>query len=322
MNTETFLSWRDVVIRVEGAPLSLIRTVTSGLDPIRVARFKICEPWSVPAVVVIFKESDVVPRVDVEGGRTVVRGSVEYWSGAERFACVLLQAVDGHRLENSRVILHGAAVAIGDSAVLLTGPSDAGKTTTALQLCTSYGARLISNDHILLEPDAGGFMAEPSDDTRLAFRSQALFLSRRDLYKAEYGDQGDVNVYKRSRVEPAVLGIRTCSERLPLRAIVTVGLGMVVGTEFYPTPRDRKTVALHADMTSRIRAADLILKTDADREEAPPALPSLVTEAIWEGTRLAVARLSTVPAWDAKGDPESISSAIVEAVNSVGGEPT
>ena len=52
-------------------------------------------------------------------------------------------------------LAHGAAVGIGDDAVLLVGRGGSGKSTTALA-CLDRGLRYAGDDYVLLRPDGGG----------------------------------------------------------------------------------------------------------------------------------------------------------------------
>jgi hypothetical protein len=50
------------------------------------------------------------------------------------------------------LLVHAAAVRLGDLAVIAVGSAGAGKTTVALSLMESFGAQLASNDTLLLRP--------------------------------------------------------------------------------------------------------------------------------------------------------------------------
>lgn len=308
------LQWRSVGVRIENAPTVVVESVVGALDPIRIDRFETKHDGN-HAVTVSFVRQSGKPRVTLVEGQILVEGPPMFWSRNERFACVLLQAVDAVRIARGRVLLHGAAVEMYGKAVVLTGPSDAGKTTMALDICLERGARLIANDHVsLVANDRGGFDVEPSHDTKFAFRSQALWLSRKNLYDRTFSKTDELAAYERKRVDAAVLGIETCETKVPLNAIVTIGLGMVPNCEFYRTPRDRKILGWHADITSRVRGADLLLQADEDTP-TPPALPNLVDDAVWAGVCRALERLdASVEAYDAKGDVNACSEAIVNLV--------
>jgi len=56
--------------------------------------------------------------------------------------------------------LHGGAVAIEGRALVLLGRSGAGKSTSAQALCTHFGAQLLADDAVALDPDRGSFGAE------------------------------------------------------------------------------------------------------------------------------------------------------------------
>nr|WP_092778941.1 hypothetical protein [Jannaschia pohangensis] len=58
-------------------------------------------------------------------------------------------------LPDGRFCVHGTAVVLGQRAVLLLGPTGAGKSGLAAQLI-AHGGRLISDDLVVLEPTARG----------------------------------------------------------------------------------------------------------------------------------------------------------------------
>ena len=60
-----------------------------------------------------------------------------------------------------RLVLHGAAVADEQGAIVLLGPTGAGKSTLTASL-TAHGFGLLSDDCVLLQPHARGFRAIPA----------------------------------------------------------------------------------------------------------------------------------------------------------------
>ena len=77
-----------------------------------------------------------------------------------------------------RLAVHATAVSIGGRAVLIVGPSKAGKSRLALALIDASTSRrrirLIGDDRVLLSRYAGGLLAKPHPRT-------AGFLERRGL---------------------------------------------------------------------------------------------------------------------------------------------
>ncbi len=58
--------------------------------------------------------------------------------------------------QRGAVMLHAAAVAVGEQVVLLVGDAGSGKTTLALDGLVHHGAAVLSNDHCLLSAQAHG----------------------------------------------------------------------------------------------------------------------------------------------------------------------
>lgn len=60
------------------------------------------------------------------------------------------------------IVLHASAVAIGQSGLLITGPSSSGKSSLALELM-ALGATLVADDRVLATPskEAGILMTAP-----------------------------------------------------------------------------------------------------------------------------------------------------------------
>ena len=69
--------------------------------------------------------------------------------------------------------IHGAAIALGERAVLLMGDSGAGKSTAAASLCRSHGALLLADDAALLQ-DVGGFLNVVPSETRHALAPRSM----------------------------------------------------------------------------------------------------------------------------------------------------
>ncbi len=124
----------------------------------------------------------VVGRVGRDGddlvaewpGRATLRsdargGHVRFFKAPE------LVADDAEKLERGSVQLlllhlrggiplHGAAVAMGEHAVVLVGESGAGKSTLAASLCVHQEGRLLADDAVLIDRGIAGFCVRPNHE--------------------------------------------------------------------------------------------------------------------------------------------------------------
>ena len=57
------------------------------------------------------------------------------------------------------LLIHGAAVAVGDRIVILAGPRHTGKTTLLLHLLLALKGRLVANDRVFVWPESDRFVA-------------------------------------------------------------------------------------------------------------------------------------------------------------------
>ncbi len=110
---------------------------------------------------------------DVRGGRLVRKLTTGVLMGVERHGAFAVGDLVRHlnqgiNLVNNRyaktvlrrghLLLHASAVARDGRAVALAGPPGAGKSTTSLHL-VEQGLRFVSNDRLLVRPDADGVEA-------------------------------------------------------------------------------------------------------------------------------------------------------------------
>jgi hypothetical protein len=73
------------------------------------------------------------------------------WDNADSIMQILLWHIfELKRQRAGEYIFHASAVVRNGSAVVLTGPSEAGKTTIAVDLCRNYGFAFYSNDAVVM----------------------------------------------------------------------------------------------------------------------------------------------------------------------------
>jgi hypothetical protein len=84
---------------------------------------------------------------------------------------------------------HASAVAIGGRAVMILGDSDAGKSTTAAELCLGSRGRLLSDDVALLTNRNGTFYVLPSEDRHYLSPASGKALGVR-VAKSRLGPRG------------------------------------------------------------------------------------------------------------------------------------
>ncbi len=284
------VDWQGLRIALSSMDRHLWQNLDGARDPIRLGPFALHEHGYGDSVAVVRHDSaNVPPGVTVRERRDVViAGPTDYWAGGERLGCVLLQTFDAELLRRGRAVLHGAAIELDGEVVVLTGPSDSGKTSLAFELCRA-GGRLVANDHVMIDLTGARPHVLSSQDHVIAFRSHALWLNDRELYERLLGRADEPLPYARLRVPPAQLGIGVASGAFPLRMICFVALGTTALGTRYPTPAARALVKLHADITSRVHASNLVLLQD--NGEFGPALPDLVDRDVDRAASDAVARL-------------------------------
>lgn len=268
------IRWCGREVTVAGGDPAFWLALHGRRDPIRLDVFQVEEVEEAatirPAIVHLPADE---PRVALLGDQVVVYGSTEFWAGAERLGCVVVQFCDRDILRSGKIIMHGSVVELDGAGVLLTGPSDSGKTSVALQLCTVHGGRLMANDHAIVDLAGADPVVLPGNDRTFAFRSHAMWLADRQRYSELYGDPDDLQAHVRRRAAPEELGIEVGSSAVPLRRIYYVGVGTTVHPALYPSPRTRSLTRLHGDITGRVRAATMLLFDDEGR--IGPALPDL-----------------------------------------------
>lgn len=119
----------------------------------------------------------------------------------------LLIEVD--RQKAGRFLLHGSAVVRDGDCVVITAPSEGGKTTLALDLCLKHGFTLLANDQVLVGLETG----EPTvirGDAFFNLRLSSLLEYSPELAKRVFGgtpENGDPARIKKI-VDPISLGVQ------------------------------------------------------------------------------------------------------------------
>jgi hypothetical protein len=165
--------------------------------------------------------------------------------------------VNYQRQNDGRFAMHAAAVARDDRCIVFVGPSGSGKSTLALDLCLHHGFELISNDHLV----AGMMGTVP-----VALEGDGFFrlpMSSLVEYSPPLAARffGDLSVppeearYKKVRISPEELGVRTVAGIRPITHFVMVTL--VRDGEFrchdVPEGVDRgTTVSIKNDLFDRL----------------------------------------------------------------------
>lgn len=131
----------------------------------------------------------------------------------------LAQLVLEHALQGrGYVTLHAAAAAIGGRAVLLLGPTGAGKTMTLLRLCRDHGATLIGNDLVVV---GGPGMDALAGTRHVRLRHTSVARVMPELLGLFPGDVRDSWRAKRN-LDPQRLGIRPAATPVSLALTVFV----------------------------------------------------------------------------------------------------
>jgi hypothetical protein len=100
-----------------------------------------------------FLVSDGGRRVAVYAGRSACQDTVRH--------LLIDQVIPLTLSHRGGVILHASAVALGIDAVAFVGPGGAGKSTVSASLCR-HGARLVSDDALVVTLERGCLMAQPA----------------------------------------------------------------------------------------------------------------------------------------------------------------
>lgn len=194
------------------------------------------------------------------------------------------------RQEHGEYTVHASAVMRDGHAIVLSGDAEAGKTTTALNLCHQFGFSLYANDQTVLSTRAGRpWVMHGDQDISLRLSSASRYsssIANRMFTESSVGDPWEV---KRD-VMPHELGIGVTSDPVPLRLFIKIRLDdsmddSVVqlmssrAVEQMPA-RTRRALfrmklELHREMTQTIRGAAFTPLRDADLSLLDLYLPNL-----------------------------------------------
>jgi hypothetical protein len=109
---------------------------------------------------------------------------------------------------------HTACVSFDGKAALLLGKTGSGKTSTAIVLCTEYGAKLIGNDLSVLGLKEG--VATVLRGTKYFFLRQESVRQNLPALLHFFQDEGkDSWTYKRS-IEPEEIGVEVGDDSIPI----------------------------------------------------------------------------------------------------------
>jgi len=152
-----------------------------------------------------------------------------------------------------KLVLHAAAIVSGGRALAFAGASGRGKSTLAAAFAR-HGHPFLTDDGLLLEPVADGYLAVPSlDSVRLRIDSEAALFARSPA--ATPDDRGGKSLV------PAGLTLPHQPRPVPLEALYFLGEGACEGAAFARLAQAEALLALtrHAfildvDDRERVRA--------------------------------------------------------------------
>lgn len=108
--------------------------------------------------------------------------------------------------------VHASSVALGSRAVLIVGEADAGKSTTAAELCLRHGARFLADDVALIESKNGRVEVVPSEKRHYLTPASGKALGVR-VARSRLGPRG----------KAAIVPARVAARSHPLGLVVFLG---------------------------------------------------------------------------------------------------
>ena len=183
------------------------------------------------------------------------------------------------RQDRGEYLLHASAVARDDRAIVLFGPSESGKTITALELCLEHGFQVFANNRVKVALRDGA--------PRLVRGDVSFNLRRSSLhaYSESLGNRifdGDAKARPKRRVDPAELGIEVARGEPQLAVFALLALDAEaprapaerMPAEIRSRDAFRVVATLYQEMTSRVRGTAFV--PIALRPGSPPFfVPSL-----------------------------------------------
>lgn len=215
----------------------------------------------------------------------------EIWDrikGQTTLRCLALLLTEVKRQSTKRFMVHASAVELNGRGAVLVGPTGAGKTSLALDLCLRHGFRLLSADWTIVgQRGDSPFILGGSKVLNL--RLGSLRMVSPELAGSLFSETNQNEAWNvKHRVQPQRIGIAVCSDPVEMAGWFTIGLdsGWQGAPCFYQYPSSQKTepwvdkAAVAEELARFIRgSAFCLLKDDfkLHRELVMPLLDSPLT---------------------------------------------
>jgi hypothetical protein len=184
--------------------------------------------------------------------------------------------------------LHASAVELDGVALVFAGPTEAGKTSIALSLCRSHGARLIANDQTTLAVEPRGPLVVEGDAT-LNLRYGSLHRAAPDLARAVFApvDGSAPAFYDVKRMAPPSVGLTVRSGPTPLARLCFVQLDAACASARTQAAGDRSDPTLielrrrlYEELTRLVRGAMILPVSDGDAASFADFFPPDLDDAV------------------------------------------
>ncbi len=118
------------------------------------------------------------------------------------------------------VTAHAAAVSLNEAGIMVIGKIGAGKTSTALELCRKFGAKLIANDLCLVGGEKGCGLLGGTKDFHI--RLESAYRNLPDLVPF-FPERHDIDTWSNKAIfDPSELGVATQVDPVELKRVVLV----------------------------------------------------------------------------------------------------